>query len=61
MALCAGVFEDNLYAFDTSTGAILWQPATGNPVYSSSPGVANCVVYVGSGDGNLYAYSLSVP
>ncbi|HEY8673711.1 MAG TPA: PQQ-binding-like beta-propeller repeat protein [Candidatus Dormibacteraeota bacterium] len=35
----------------------MWTGTTGGPV-DSSPAVANGVVYVGSGDGKLYAYSL---
>jgi hypothetical protein len=35
-----------------------WTAATGNAIYTS-PAVVNGVVYVGSGDGKLYAFHLS--
>ena len=49
-----GSDDDNVYALNASTGALLWSYTTGNDVYSS-PAVANGVVYVGSDDGNVYA------
>jgi outer membrane protein assembly factor BamB len=48
-----GSDDDNLYAFNAVTGALLWSAPTLGPV-SSSPAVANGVVYVGSGDHNLW-------
>ena len=45
------------YALDANTGALLWSYTTGGPV-ESSPAVANGTVYVGSDDGNLYAFGL---
>jgi outer membrane protein assembly factor BamB len=45
------------YALDASTGAILWKYTTGSWI-NSSPVVANGTVYVGSADGNLYAFGL---
>ena len=47
-----------MYALNAATGARLWSYTTGNSVYSS-PAVANGVVYVGSYDGNVYAFDLS--
>ncbi len=45
-----------LYALNANTGALLWQ----YPVeVESSPVVVNGVVYVGSGDGNIYAFGLT--
>jgi outer membrane protein assembly factor BamB len=46
-----------VYALDASAGTELWSYATGAPVYSS-PAVANGMVYVGSEDGNVYAFGL---
>lgn len=49
-----GSDDNNLYAFNATTGAKLWNYTTGGAV-ESSPAVANGVVYVGSEDGNVYA------
>jgi outer membrane protein assembly factor BamB len=51
-----GSWDDNLYALNASTGALLWSYATGAPVLSSLA-VANGVVYVGSDypDDKVYA------
>ncbi len=43
----------NLYALNTSTGALLWKYGIGGPL--SSPAVVNGVVYVGGWDSNVYA------
>jgi len=54
--------DGNLYAFNASTGALLWSEPRGGfggDFYPSSPAVAEGVVYVGSGDANLYALSAS--
>jgi outer membrane protein assembly factor BamB len=51
-----GSGDYNFYAFDATSGAIVWAGATGGPI-GSSPAVANGVVYVGSGDGKLYAFA----
>jgi outer membrane protein assembly factor BamB len=49
-----------VYARKASTGTLLWQYATGGPGNeSSSPAVANGVVYVGSYAGNVYALDAS--
>lgn len=52
---------DKLYAFDAATGEQKWVVSTDDyvRVYTSSPIVANGVVYIGSqkgGGGNLYAF-----
>jgi outer membrane protein assembly factor BamB len=44
------------YALDAATGAVRWTAINSLEPIVSSPGVANGVVYVGSGDGNLYAF-----
>jgi outer membrane protein assembly factor BamB len=49
-----GSFDDNLYALNATTGALLWKYTAGNGV-GYSPAVANGGVYVGSDDDNLYA------
>jgi outer membrane protein assembly factor BamB len=51
-----GSDDHNVYAFNATTGAKLWDYTTGYWVYSS-PAVANGFVYVGSDDGNIYAIS----
>ncbi len=43
---------------NATTGALLWQYMTANE-FSSSPAVANGVVYVGSSDHSLYALDAS--
>jgi outer membrane protein assembly factor BamB len=53
--------EPALYAFDAKTGATLWtwtDPTTGT-IFSSSPAVANGVVYDATTDGNVYAFNAS--
>ena len=42
-----GSHDNNVYALNASTGALLWSFTTGGPV-DSSPAVVNGVVYVGS-------------
>jgi hypothetical protein len=49
-----GSDDNNTYALNATTGAKLWNYATGGPV-GSSPAVVNGVVYVGSDDNNTYA------
>jgi outer membrane protein assembly factor BamB/uncharacterized membrane protein YoaK (UPF0700 family) len=64
-----GSEDDKLYAYDaagvincsgsgTKTCNPLWSSAATSGVIDSSPAVANGVVYVGSGDGKLYAYAV---
>jgi outer membrane protein assembly factor BamB len=58
--------SSTLNAFNATTGAALWSAPTGtfqttyayNPYNYSAPVVANGVVYIGSGDGNVYAFGL---
>ena len=52
-----GSADNNVYALNAVTGALLWSYATGN-VVTSSPTVANGVVYVGSWDNHINAFSL---
>jgi glucose dehydrogenase len=47
----------NVYAVDASTGALLWSYPTGSWV-EVAPAVVDGLVYVGSQDGNLYAFGL---
>ncbi len=63
-----GSSDDSLYAFDAAghtncsgtppkSCTPLWSATTGGSLSLSSPAVANGVVYIGSADDNLYAYS----
>lgn len=52
-----GGAPDQLYAFDATTGAVLWQTAVSNS--QSTPAVANGVIYTGSSDHNVYAFDAS--
>jgi len=52
-----GSDDDNVYALNARTGALLWSHGTGSVF--SSPAVANGLVYVGSYDGNVYALNAS--
>ncbi len=49
-----GSDDQNVYALNASTGALLWRYTTAGLVHSS-PAVANGTVYVGSDDHKLYA------
>lgn len=53
----------NLYAFDGTTGAVLWSkfaaPSLGDIFTSHGLAVANGIIYVGDIDGNLYTFSAS--
>lgn len=54
----AGSFSDkSVHAYNASNGTELWKYTTGDYVYST-PSVANGKVYVGSDDGNVYAFHL---
>src|SRR5580692_5681627 len=53
-----GSNDNNLYALDATTGALLWRYAAFYYV-QPSPAVANGVVYVGSQDANVYALNAS--
>jgi hypothetical protein len=50
-----GSFDKNIYALNAVTGSKIWSYQTGDQMRSSAA-VANGVVYVGSGDGYLYAF-----
>lgn len=45
---------DTMYALDRTTGALVWDQATGGEIYSS-PALADGILYFGSRDGNLWA------
>lgn len=45
----------SVYALNATTGSIIWSFSTGGAV-DSSPAIASGVVYVGSDDGNVYAF-----
>jgi len=47
----------DVYALDAATGKMLWSHTTGSLV-ASLPAVADGVVYEGSYDDHLYAFSL---
>jgi outer membrane protein assembly factor BamB len=49
---------NDVYALNATTGAFLWSYATGGGV-STRPAIANGVVYIGSDDGNVYAFGLT--
>jgi outer membrane protein assembly factor BamB len=51
-----GTFDGSIFALDASTGAEIWNFATGGSVWSS-PTVANDMVYIGSNDFTVYALS----
>jgi hypothetical protein len=55
-----GSTDTKLYAFNATTGALLWSAATGNVIYSS-PAVTDGMVYIGSYDNNFYAFALPPP
>ncbi|HEY6542499.1 MAG TPA: serine/threonine-protein kinase [Ktedonobacteraceae bacterium] len=55
--------DNNLYAFNASSGAPLWHVSTGNYVNGlgsfiySSPAIVNGVLYIGSNDHRVYAFN----
>src|SRR2546430_1534602 len=49
---------NSLYALDEATGSILWRASVYIDFYVS-PVVADGIVYIGSTDGNLYAFSVN--
>jgi outer membrane protein assembly factor BamB len=53
-----GAGDDNLYALNANTGALMWLFTTDGPI-SSTPAVANGVIYVASQDHSVYALSAS--
>jgi hypothetical protein len=54
-----GSDDDNVYALNAVTGALVWKYQTGGMVDPSSPAVANGIVYVGSQDDKVYAFGLA--
>src|SRR5437588_9591372 len=48
-----GADDNNMYAFNYNTGALLWTLPTGGPILSSTI-IAAGTAYFGSGDGKLY-------
>jgi outer membrane protein assembly factor BamB len=50
----AGSYDTKIYAFDTSSGSLIWSFITGGRVVSC-PAVSGGIVYVGSEDHKLYA------
>lgn len=50
-----GSEDDKLYAFNASSGTLLWTASTTN-VVDSSPAVSNGIVYVSDANGILYAF-----
>lgn len=55
-----GSFDRHVYAVDTSDGSERWSYETGEPIVAS-PALAQGVVYVGSGDGSIYAVTNPIP
>jgi outer membrane protein assembly factor BamB len=53
-----GSSDHYIYAFNATSGALLWKALTGG-VVESMPTVANNIVYAGSDDGMLYALNTS--
>ncbi|MGH2479399.1 MAG: PQQ-binding-like beta-propeller repeat protein [Ktedonobacteraceae bacterium] len=53
-----GSLDYSLYAFDAKSGAQKWSFPTRGKIYSS-PIVADGMIYVGSADGNAYAFHLT--
>jgi outer membrane protein assembly factor BamB/serine/threonine protein kinase len=54
--------DNNLFAFNATTGAKLWQASTGTYVgpgsfIYSSPAIVNNVLYIGSNDHRVYAFN----
>ena len=48
----------NVYALNANTGGLLWSYTTTGHIPQSSPAVVNGVVYIGSNDGEGYAFGL---
>jgi eukaryotic-like serine/threonine-protein kinase len=64
MALVNGVIYvgalPKVYAFDATTGSTKWvTPTPAFTQYSSSPTVANDIVFIGGGDGIVYAFKVA--
>ncbi|MGA8149723.1 MAG: PQQ-binding-like beta-propeller repeat protein [Terriglobales bacterium] len=54
-----GSADDNIYAINGSSGALVWKYATGKSIVDSSPAVVGGTVYIGSSDDNVYAINAS--
>ena len=52
-----GSDDGNLYAFDTTSGVLIWSFPTGDQIWST-PVVRDGIVYFGSMDRNVYALAL---
>ena len=48
-------YDTKVYAFNATTGAVVWTYKTGGEIRASSVAESNGVVYVGSDDKNVYA------
>lgn len=57
-AVYSGSADQNVYAFDTKTGALQWTATTGGAV-NTSPATGDGGLFAGSDDGNLYAFGPS--
>jgi outer membrane protein assembly factor BamB len=53
-----GSSDHKLYAFNATTGALVWGRTLGS-FLSSAPALANGVVYIGSNNGDLHAFNAS--
>ena len=53
-AVYVGGYDHNVYAFNTQTGAQIWNYTT-DGIVVSRPAIADGLVYVGSEDNNMYA------
>jgi len=55
--LYIGSEDNNFYAINRTSGALLWKYTTGGAIARTSPALdKNGVVYIGSTDGNIYAF-----
>ena len=48
--------DEKLYAFNATTGTVLWATCIGATTFST-PAVVKGMVYIGTGDGKLYAFN----
>jgi outer membrane protein assembly factor BamB len=51
-----GSVDDNLYALDAQTGAVVWNYATGGDIWSS-PAISDGKVFIGSKSNYLYSFN----
>jgi eukaryotic-like serine/threonine-protein kinase len=52
----AGAADNTVYALNITTGQVRWSHRTGAQIFSS-PVVSGSIVYIGSEDGNIYAFN----